>query len=661
MRQSNPVGRAICALLMAANAGAWLQLSNKNLFGDQLQLLSCEQNLEISRFLSIRLPAEASAYAREAQLDSMRLGSPYKTLAFRESASAQLACHHSTTAKQEADSAIQFCGLWLRDGGPKEEKLVTMQMAECERVAALAYWSNGDKQAAVETLDRATNRCLRILDSLNRDSVCVKLAELSKTKSKMLRKARLPDADKQEAVAAMLANVPACASVSAIRKAVIAPPPVDLWEKLRTSRSIEQMVSEGQLPLVEQYLEQLRRFDDESGHCINYDFALVSTADSCAKQGKYHDAGRISQMLAERFWSHGDCVAGAACRQKAAAYYLAGNDFRNTHLQFKKVVECLAQKPNAGLRWNEVCHRTLSLAFEMVAREKLSGLALVETLSPLAEILQHYRQDDQRIAVYNSLLQTALQQALLNGEIRDASKLQSLLPHQDLANTLVSVANQFARSNKLQSAIHALEQCQNVCRSTGAYPSQQLVDTVEDVATKLMEKNKYQDANEILQKLDAVQEHPNLYRAIRECICLYALKGQVAGTDAQARALETATNTKERSLARQLFLDLLHEHLARQKKTADMKALCLQHAKNLDQLRVFWGHDSEPYAAALIQCSSLHEQLGDFESATKYLHECAPVFKGGRYPLLFKVFRAHQQNCAANLLIKAPSRAASAP
>lgn len=398
MIQNQSSGWTICALLMAVNACALLQLSNKNLFGHERVEHSCEQNLEISRALLLRLPSEASRYASDAQVDARQLSPSHKTLAFKDSALAALRCNRPADAKRDAEMAIEKCQQWQPNCPGDERELVTLQLMECERVESVACWQLGQKQAAVDLLDRAIGRGLSLWCSANRDSIRVKLAELAKTKAKMLRKMQSAEAERQEAISAMLTNAPATASVAALLSAISAPPPAELWTALRTGSSIDALVKQGRLSLVEQYLQLLQKFADDGGRCINYDIATASAIGACSNLHRYQDAGRLSAALADRFIQiESSPMTIARCRQKAVSYFLEAKDFSNAHVQFAKLLASLDKGPKSNDRWSDMCDKTLSLAFEMAGMEGLSGRGLIELLAPLKRLVSNSSSTEPRL------------------------------------------------------------------------------------------------------------------------------------------------------------------------------------------------------------------------------------------------------------------------
>lgn len=638
---------------MAVNAGALLALSNKNLFGDDLVLHSCEQNLEISRTLLARLPAEARLYAGEAEVDARHLGLSYRTLAAKEAAAAALRGVSADEARRDAEKAIQLCNQWQSECTSQEKTLVTMHLADCERIAAVAYWQAGEKLAAINAVDLAMNTCLRLLSNSNRDSVRVKLAELAQLKAKMLRKMHSHEVEKQDAIAdaiaAMLVSAPATAPVEALRAAILAPPPTALWSKLRTGRSITDMIANGRLAAVELYLQELKRFDDERGRGVTYDVAVASTIEACAKQQEYDAAGRLSAMLEERFQKNGDAFARAKCNLNAAMYFLEANRPQQARVQFERLVGYLAQASTRDNRWRELCNRALSLSFEIVAREKLSGMALVNRLALLRKALINYHIVDEKTVVFDSLFQSGLQTALFNGEMRDLSQFSNILSTKQMTDTYADVANRLVKARKSDSAVRLLKECERISLRTGMQPTSQLINELDEYSVKLMLEGKYGESSAFMQQLAAVEKDVNPYRAVRQSVCQYVLEGSSAGEAACSRILSAAKSDRERSLMQQTFLDLLQEHLTREKETEGLRSLCLPYDKNLDVLKDAWGAASDQYAGALLQCAALHEKLRDFQTATTYLHKCTDVLKGGANPQLSRVLQDHLQNCATNL------------
>lgn len=646
-------GQVICSCLVAANLVTLILLSNSGVLGTEQVTLAREQNLVLARTLLTRNTSAALHYAQEAVQQTDDRSIRERALVLKELGRVELKANSPESALKNLTASKQFMEKWQASCLPKDSELVSDQIVEVNYLIGLANGKMRRFTAAISSLDEASKILLTRIAEENRQACRVRLIEIANLKAFIAQRGsqKKGSSDRLMDELSTLLYAPETASSSALRRALLSPPPAEVWNTVRTERQIVEAFKTAGVKVVENDIEILRQYPDSSGRAFPFEIALASLITCCVNAGNYSDASRLSLRLSEILATQdADSFARVDAFSKHIEYLLAAGGNAGAAQNFSRLMNMISSvKVQSPSQWDAV-YDDLEHIAELVAANSAS-FSVDERLSFFAAFkkLLMVRQVSRPISpAVTSICLTDLTSLIERGDSPSKEHLSSFTP-QEIENAACTAGLHCLRKGDIAHCTSALQLGIDQKKFAGVQPPGAELGAIVEEATIMMNHvNKVRNAETVLELVHQLKNSQDPFTAVRLSACKYILEGAKAGEARLADALALTNSEKEKSQARQYYLDVVQDHLARHDKTS-LPTLIAPYQMSVEDMKNAWGENSLEYAAALLQQSSLHERLKEYQPALVCLKRCENITTTLHNALYGHLVREHQLNCLRNL------------
>lgn len=478
---------------------------------------------------------------------------------------------------------------------------------------------------ALASLSAAFKLCRAELSSNNRHTIDLTLAGLASLEAEMLSRAgRLEESGKKKAIASTLLKAPASSQLSAIEKALTAPPDPALWQHFSSQTELYNLLAAGRFAVIDEELKTLEQFRDERGNNLAWSLGEAFLIGELARQGRFASAAERSKKLALRYASIPNMPVALNCWRHCIQYRLCEGNRKAVHSEWNQLIAMMASKTK--INWRQTYKDVFNLAQEIKQHEDLKGFELIALLAPYERFLIVQPEPEANANVCRQLDEGLRTMTADPKNLERFDSFRDMFTSEQIVEIYVRFACEYLKKSNYALVERVLELALESQKPNAVGASSVQEEALLGGCARLMVTGKYREANAILVLLNSLNPKKSIFRRVRASACQFVLEGANRGEESFKRVLATATDEREQCLVQQHYLDLLHEYagctLASRNKSSRslyLEPRCNQSAAFI--ARVF-GTTSYQYTIAAQQYAAVKEQLGDYGTALKFLEIC---------------------------------------